>query len=129
LLLRKKDKMFRRLLDELSESRAVIIVEGKKDAAALHCIGISNPVFILNQSPDVVAERVSKEADEAVVLTDFDRKGEELFLRVLSALESHGVKPNVDVRRRLRYLFGVRFIEELDKKVKEFEERLEKLGG
>jgi len=126
-LLKKKDKMFRRLLDELNESRAVVIVEGKKDAAALRCIGVSNQIFTLSKSPDAVAERVSKHADEAVVLTDFDRRGEELFLRVVSALESYGVKPNVDVRRRLRYIFGVRFFEELDRKVNEFKEKLEEI--
>jgi len=126
-LLKSKDKAFRRLLRELGESRAAVIVEGRKDRAALRNIGIANPVFLLNQKPEIVAERVAKNADEAVVLTDFDRKGEELFGRMVSALESCSVKPNTDVRRRLRYLLGVRFFEELDRKAEEFKEKMEEI--
>jgi 5S rRNA maturation endonuclease (ribonuclease M5) len=90
-------------------------------------LGIRNKVTLINQSPDRVAARVASHgASEAVVLTDFDRTGEELAQRVREALESHGVKPDLEVRRKLRYLFGVLFIEELDRKVEEFQEKLER---
>jgi len=126
-VLRSKDKAFRRLLSELSEGDAAIVVEGKRDRDALRRMGITNQIFLINQKPDIVAERVAKTAHTAIVLTDFDRKGEELCLRITSALEGCSVKPDLDVRRKLKYLFGVRFFEELDRKVEEFQEKLEEI--
>lgn len=124
-LLESKAKAFRTLLLELGESRAAVIVEGKRDREALQRIGVVNPIFTMTHSPDEVAARVALEAEEAVVLVDFDRNGEELLERLVPALEAHNVKPNTDVRRKLRYIFGVQFFEEIDSKLEEFRKKLE----
>ena len=42
------------------------------------------------------------------------------------ALEAHCVRPDLDSRRKLRALFGVRFFEELDRKVAELREKMER---
>jgi len=119
--------MWKRILQCLEEGEREVIVEGKRDRIALQKLGIRNRITLINQSPDVVAGRVASHgASEAVVLTDFDRTGEELAHRITEALESHGVKPDLDIRRRLRYIFGVLFIEELGTKVAEFQEKLQR---
>jgi 5S rRNA maturation endonuclease (ribonuclease M5) len=119
--------MWKNLLESLEEGEQEVVVEGKRDRVALQNLGIRNRITLINQSPDRVAERVASHgASEAVVLTDFDRSGEELAQRICEALESYGVKPDLDIRRKLRYLFGVLFIEELDRKVAEFQEKLER---
>ncbi len=119
--------MWKNLLESLEEGEQEVVVEGKRDRVALQKLGIRNRITLINQSPDRVAERVASHgASEAVVLTDFDRSGEELAQRICEALESYGVKPDLNIRRKLRYLFGVLFIEELDRKVAEFQEKLER---
>lgn len=127
LLMRKlvrKEKLLRRVLNELAESDAVVLVEGKRDKNALERIGIRNRIMVINMSPDEVSERVSRVADKAVVLTDFDDAGEELRCRVEEALRSYNVSPNTEVRKRLHYLLGVRNFEEIERKLEEFRKKL-----
>lgn len=119
--------MWKNLLAALEEGGHEVIVEGKRDRIALQKLGIRNKVTLINQSPDKVAERVASHgAGEAVVLTDFDGTGEELAQRMCDALHSHGVRPDLDFRRKLRYLFGVLFMEELPTKVAQFQQKLER---
>ncbi len=126
-LLRKKWKMYMALRAFLEEEGLELIVEGKHDRIALQNLGIRNKVTLINQSPEKVAEKVAaRGATDAAVLTDFDRAGQELAGRMTEALESHGVKPNLEVRRKLRYLFGFLFVEELGGKVAEFAKKLER---
>ena len=126
-LLRQREKMYKNLLESLEEGEKEIIVEGKNDRIALQALGIGNRITLINQSPDRVAERVASHgAEEAVILTDFDKTGEELAIRMREALESHCVKPDLGARRKFRYLFGVLFFEELPSKVEEFLQKLKK---
>ena len=121
----RKQKLLDRVLKELEESGKPILVEGKRDKAALERIGVENRVFLINLTPDELCKRVSKVADEAVILTDFDEAGEKLCNRVKEALYSYNVLPNTEVRRKLRYLLGVYNFEEIDRKMEEFKKRVE----
>jgi 5S rRNA maturation endonuclease (ribonuclease M5) len=123
--IQRKQKLLSRVLKELDESGKPILVEGKKDKAALERIGVRNRIFLINMTPDELCKRVSKVADEAVVLTDFDEAGEKLCKRVEEALYSYNVLPNTEVRRRLRYLLGLYTIEEIDRKLEEFKKKIE----
>lgn len=125
-LLRQKWKKFGNLLMELEESGAEVLVEGKRDRIALQKVGIGNRITLISRRPDDVAADVATRAERAAVMTDFDESGEELARRMAEALESHGVRPDLDARRKLRALFGVRFFEELDRKVAELKEKLER---
>jgi len=124
--LRQKWKKFGNLLMELEESGAEVLVEGKRDRIALQKVGIGNRITLISRRPDDVAADVATRAETAAVMTDFDDAGEELAHRMVEALESHSVKPDLDARRKLRALFGVRFFEELDRKVLELKEKIER---
>jgi 5S rRNA maturation endonuclease (ribonuclease M5) len=123
--LQRKQKFLGRLMKELNEGGKPILVEGKRDKAALERIGVRNRIFLINMSPDELCKRVAKVADEAVVLTDFDRTGEKLGKRVEEALYSYNVLPNMDMRRKFRYLLGVYNFEEIDRKLEEFKKKIE----
>ena len=125
-LLRQKWKKFGSLMMELEESGAEVLVEGKRDREALLRVGVANRITLINQKPDDIAAKVAARAEIAAVMTDFDDAGEELAKRMVEALEAHSVRPDLDSRRKLRALFGVRFFEELDRKVAELREKMER---
>jgi 5S rRNA maturation endonuclease (ribonuclease M5) len=125
--LQRKQKFLNRVLKELEETGAPILVEGKRDRAALERIGVKNRIFLINMRPDELCERVAKVADEAVILTDFDEAGEKLCKRIEEALYSCNVLPNTEVRRKLRYLLGVYNFEEIERRMEEFKKKIE--GG
>jgi len=123
--LQRKQKLLNRVLKELEESGVPLLVEGKRDREALERIGMRNKIFLINMRPDRLCERVSKVADEAVVLTDFDEAGEKLCKRVEESLHSYNVLPNMEMRRKFRYLLGVYNFEEIDRKLEEFRKKVE----
>ena len=63
-------------LKELSADH-VILVEGRKDREALAYLGISGDVFQIQSSggPSAAAEYVESRGGKAVILTDWDRRG------------------------------------------------------
>jgi dTMP kinase len=64
-------------LEEMSWDR-VILVEGRRDVTALEHLGIFGDVFTVQSSggPIKAAEYVYKKKKKAVILTDWDRKGD-----------------------------------------------------
>ena len=64
----------------LKQSEKAIIVEGDKDKAALAKYGISR-VYTLSKFPLFkICEMIASNYDEAVILTDFDKKGKEQLI-------------------------------------------------
>jgi len=81
-----------------------IIVEGKKDKLALESLGC-NKVITLNGSKAGlynIIEKLPSNCKEAVILTDLDRKGKQLYHRIKKILTVNKIK--VDDRFRI-YLF------------------------
>ncbi len=95
---------FGQLLQELLDSEAAIIVEGKKDKAALEALGIpGSRIVALNQRPlFVVAEAVAENYRAVAILTDLDAEGKKLYGKLSTLLQQLGVK--VDDRMR-NFLF------------------------
>ena len=120
----RNEKALNVVLEELREGNPPIIVEGKRDRAALVAAGISNPIFTLTGRPEELAELVSRQADRAVILTDFDAAGEELLARLESALQGCNVTPDTVTRRRLGGLLGVRFFQDFDRRLLAFREKV-----
>jgi dTMP kinase len=93
------------LLEELRDrpSNRVILVEGLKDRAALTVLGVSGEVWQV-QGPNSIfstAERLAKENKEAVILTDWDRKGGQLAQTLRSSLNANGIRFDDNIRLRL----------------------------
>lgn len=80
-----------------SEEGFPIIVEGKADEDALRKLGVKGHVICVKASlkPLVEVLEVIKRRCEAIILTDFDRRGAELANRLTKSLEEMCVKPNL----------------------------------
>ena len=93
------------LLEELRDrpDNLVILVEGLKDRAALTVLGVGGEVWQV-QGPNSIfsiAERLALENKEAVILTDWDRKGGQLAHLLRSSLNANGIRFDDYIRLRL----------------------------
>ena len=105
---------FEKILQKTLKSAAAIIVEGKKDKAALMKMGVRNNIFVLNTKPlFVVAEEIAKSYDEAVILTDLDAEGKKLYGKLNTLLQHLGIKVDNHLRNflfkntKLRQIEGI----------------------
>ena len=74
----------------------LVIVEGKKDKAALETLGFKN-IFIINEAGKSLYEKIEEIEEQAgkkkiCILTDFDKKGKKLYLLLKSELSKRKVK-------------------------------------
>lgn len=125
--LKNKLKILKRTLREIEESRAVVLVEGKKDREALERIGVKNRIVLVGMGARSACERLSG-FDEAVILADFDERGEEIAREIEETLGACNIRPNTEYGRRLRYVLGVRNFEEIEGKLEEFEKKCKENG-
>ena len=87
--------------NKLKDSGKLVVVEGDKDIAALNHFGIKN-IVKLKKPLYAVVEDIDSMAKEAVILTDFDRKGKELYGKLRKDLMKHGVKVDTYFREFLQ---------------------------
>lgn len=98
---------------KLKQSDKLIIVEGKRDKAALEKLGVKN-IFTLSKKPLFqIIEEISGKNKDVVILTDLDRHGKELFGKLNSGLQYHGVKVDNKFREFLFKKTKLRQIEGL----------------
>ena len=104
---------FRRLLrieEELEELKfcveegVPILIEGKRDEEALRELGI-NGNFIKVSGSGLklyeIAEKAVESSSKVVILTDFDKKGNELAKRLSKDIQSLGSHPNLKIRKKI----------------------------
>jgi 5S rRNA maturation endonuclease (ribonuclease M5) len=92
-------------LREMSERGAAIVVEGKNDESALRNLGICGAI----ESPDGQSllhftDSLASNYDSVIVLTDWDRRGNQLSAQIVRYLQSHDVAIDTDLRSRLKKL-------------------------
>lgn len=81
----------------------VIIVEGKKDVAALHALGFEK-VHAIHSTGTPLRERIEQiielleKKDKVCILTDFDKKGKQLYLLIKSEMQMLGVRLDSSLR-------------------------------
>ncbi len=85
-----------RLRDVISELIEVnrdvpVIVEGKKDAQALRSLGLEGEIITLHRGQNLYefSEEVIENYGKAVLLLDWDQKGEQLTKSLEESLEGH----------------------------------------
>ena len=100
-------------IERIKNSNVLVIVEGKKDKAALQKLGLNN-VMELNKKPLFqIVEDVANSNEECIILTDLDKKGKELFGKLNSDLQRRGLKMNNKFREflfkhtKLRQIEGI----------------------
>jgi len=119
-----------RIFEELrtmSESGIPIIVEGRRDEAALRKLGVKGRIHCLKargESRHDFLERLDG-TSEAIVLTDFDREGKKLETWLYKELLQRGVKSDLRLWSRIRSLARteVRSVEELPNFLRALEHR------
>lgn len=108
-------------LDELRAEKKIIIVEGPKDKSALEHFGITGVVTLSRYPLYKIIEQVAATCSQAIILTDFDRKGRQLYGRLSSGLQRLGVGIDRKYReflstQRLSHVEGIRrFVENADR--------------
>lgn len=94
-------KSFFDAIEELKERARegwVIIVEGQKDVESLRNAGIEGEIITFcgyAATADSVGDR------NAIILTDFDRKGMEIEKGLVEALMVYGKVPNTEIKRKI----------------------------
>mgnify|MGYP006286647133 CR=1 FL=1 len=89
----------------LKRSEKTIIVEGKKDKQALESLGIGREgkIVMLSKRPIyAIIEQVADNATDAIILTDLDKKGKELYGKLSSGLQRLGVRVDNKYREFLQ---------------------------
>ena len=100
---------FERLLDVLDDLVAEnlttpIVVEGLRDVASLRRLGCAGEVLTLNagETLHARAERLAGSASWVILLTDWDRKGDQLFAAMREKLAANGVRADGTFREKLQ---------------------------
>jgi 5S rRNA maturation endonuclease (ribonuclease M5) len=111
--LKEKEEKILQVLEALAEESArgkPIVVEGKKDVAALRALGVAGKVLTVKTGGksflDAVSEIEKMAVPEVILFLDFDRRGKEGTRRLKQSLERAKIKPNVKFWRALSALVG-----------------------
>jgi 5S rRNA maturation endonuclease (ribonuclease M5) len=110
-----------KILEHLEKLRGkTIIVEGKKDKAALESFGLKD-IIVLKKGIFETCEEVCNKAEEVAMLTDLDSEGKKLYSRICENLTREGVKIDNAFREflfretELRQIEGlISYLEKLD---------------
>jgi 5S rRNA maturation endonuclease (ribonuclease M5) len=90
------------MLRTFSESGIPIVVEGYKDERSLRTLGVRGPIIRLSGKNLLKVAEELAQFENFLILTDFDRKGQELTLRLFRYLDHR----KIDLTRSFRRRFG-----------------------
>jgi 5S rRNA maturation endonuclease (ribonuclease M5) len=102
--------VFVRELNILAQDGAAILVEGKRDRAAMVGLGYKGPVItraMLHSQKGIAALRKVR---LAIILTDFDGEGRRLAARYAEFFAMRGIDVSLTQRRRLLKAANGRFL-------------------
>jgi len=103
-------------LDELVElnNSIPVIVEGVKDLRALRKLGLGGDIITLNKGISLsdFADMISEKYEEAIILSDWDRRGGSLCRRLKELLKGR-VSYDVRIRQRLSKFAMIKKVEGL----------------
>lgn len=98
------EELIASLLDASCQGAAVI-VEGRRDLIALRTLGLSGPVIMASRRSALdLAEDAARNYSQIILLTDWDRKGDEMCRTIERHLRSAGSRPDRLIRSRLKKL-------------------------
>lgn len=100
------------LLEQLKRENIPVIVEGKKDKAALEALGLKN-ILVIKKPLYAVVELVAGMSGRCAILTDLDKEGKLLYSKLKKDLQMHGVCVDDKLRNWLFKNTKVRQVEGL----------------
>ncbi len=115
---------------EESSKGKPIVVEGKKDVAALRALGVTGTVITVKTGGksflDAVCEIEKIGVPEVILFLDFDRRGKEGTKHLKQSLERAKIKPNTKLWRALSATAGkeIQCIESLTAYLQTLHEKL-----
>jgi len=130
--LREKTEKIQETLNTASDESAtgtLVVVEGKKDVEALRRVGVGGPILTAKTGGKSFAEVLLQieqvNANEVILMLDFDRRGREATARFTASLERTKVKPNCSFWRELSTLLSreVQCIEGLTSYIQTLEQK------
>lgn len=88
------EKEFQKELNKAKEM--LVVVEGIKDKQALEELGFKH-IFVINENNKSLNEKIEQVEklagkERILILTDFDKKGKQLYLRLKSELSQRNVR-------------------------------------
>ena len=99
--LKEKEEKILKILEKLTEESSKgkpVVVEGKKDVAALRALGVTGTILTVKTGGksflDSVCEIEKMGVPEVILFLDFDRRGKEGTKRLKQSLERAKIKPN-----------------------------------
>jgi len=98
------DRLEKVLEDLRTENQHIpVLVEGKRDVAALRALGITGEIIMVNEGKTIIAlcEEIASKHEEVILLLDWDRKGKELTERFKRNLTTVGVRVIDGIRARI----------------------------
>jgi len=79
-------------IEPLQSASKLIVVEGKKDRAALENLGINN-IYTLNKKPlYACVEEILLLSKDVILLTDLDSEGKKLYSKLKKDLTERGIR-------------------------------------
>ncbi|AEC51211.1 hypothetical protein PNA2_0293 [Pyrococcus sp. NA2] len=97
-------KIFEAIIDKLREFDGAIIVEGPRDEVSLRKLGVRAEIIRLSRLPLAEVALIASQYKEVMILTDLDRKGEELAKKLAMYLEGYGCRVDTETRRSLKMI-------------------------
>jgi len=104
----------------------VILVEGKKDTRALKSAGFEK-VYAIHQTSVSLRERLEQistlieKKDKVCILTDLDKKGKQLYMKIKPVLQELGIKIDssfrgILIKAQLSHIEGIsKFFQKVEK--------------
>ncbi|MFH1246929.1 MAG: hypothetical protein V1644_00980 [Candidatus Micrarchaeota archaeon] len=117
----------KKLIDKLNQGVFLLVVEGKRDVAALRNIGITANIVQANGTPEFIVNKITKEFSglKPVLLFDFDQAGQEKIKQLEPLILASNVVADTHIRFEFKAIFnGLHFFEDVDKKLEEIEKEI-----
>jgi len=89
-------------VEKIKKTNLPIIVEGQKDERALRALGAKRIVRLSKKPLFAIAEDVAAIDNKVIILTDFDKKGKELYGRLSELFDRLGVQVDLYFRDALQ---------------------------
>jgi 5S rRNA maturation endonuclease (ribonuclease M5) len=115
-------------LEDLRESAetAAVIVEGKRDAAALRALGVKGRLYTLNEGRTLLetAEIIADRHGDIILMVDLDRAGRALAARLKRLLTYKRVRVNERYRLSLLRKLDTHQVEHMYTRFRRIQEEL-----
>ena len=124
--IRERLKKLEKILDKLRDSW--VLAEGQRDRRALGELGIRNVLTISGNLRASCGILGGKNVDKAYVLSDLDRRGDELAKRARDELGSLSIRADTETRLELAHMLRIRYFEDAKKAYDKLKDEMAQKG-